>query len=147
MKINIPSEYQQFGKLEICSNRLIGVGAFIKIGEIEPILIGKGLRLPVIWLRARANKNWIPVVERSVSLNPQIEVIEDIITKTTTIKVKDIIIIKAQQKDNECYVDKLDLRPLGLNIWGDSNMLKVGNGELKGNTMQGVGAFIGFNEQ
>lgn len=147
MKINIPSEYQPFDRLNICSNVLIGAGAIIKIGETEPLLVGKGLKLPAIWLRARASKNnWISVVERSISLSPQIEIINDIITNTTTIKIKNIIIVKAQQKGFECIVNELDLRPLGLNIFGNSNLLKVGNGEFKGNTMQGVGAFIGFNE-
>jgi hypothetical protein len=147
MKINIPSEYQPFEKLIICSNVLIGTGAFFKVGEIEPLLIGKGLNLPTIWLRARANKNnWIPVVERSIILSQQLEIINDIVTNTTTIKMKDIVIIQAQQKKIECIINKLDLRPLGLNIFGDENLLEVGAGKFKGNTMKGGGAFFGFNE-
>lgn len=147
MKIIIPSEYQPFEKLSICSNVIIGAGAIIKIGEIEPILVGKGLKLPAIWLRARVNKNnWISVVERSVSKSPQIQIENDIITNTTTIKTNNIIIVKAQQYHSECIITNLDLRPLGLNIFGDNNLLKVGNGEFRGNTMQGVGAFIGINE-
>jgi len=147
MKNNLPSEYQPFERLMICSNILIGAGAIVKIGDFEPILVGKGLILPAIWLRARAkNKNWISLVERSVSLSPQIEIINDIALKTTTIKTKDVIILKAQQVDSTCIINILDLRPLGLNIFGDEQLLKVGAGEFRGNTMQGIGAFIGINE-
>lgn len=147
MKNIIPSEYQSFERLTICSNTLIGAGAIVKIGDFEPILVGKGLKLPAIWLRARANKkNWISIVERSISLNPQIEIINEVTSNTTTIKTKDIIILKAQQLESSCAINDLDLRPLGLNIWGNSQFLKVGEGEFRGNTMQGVGAFIGINE-
>ncbi|WP_461638786.1 hypothetical protein [Labilibaculum euxinus] len=147
MKFNIPSEYQAFDRLTICSNVLIGAGAIIKIGEVEPILIGKGLKFPAIWLKARANKNnWISVVERSVSLNPQIKITNEGDTSTTIIKIKSITILKAIQQNSGCYIDQIDLRPLGLNVFGTSEYLKVGQSEFKGNTFQGLGTFIGINE-
>ncbi len=147
MKFNIPSEYQAFDRLTICSNVLIGAGAIVKIGEVEPILIGKGLKFPAIWLKARANKNnWISVVERSVSLNPQIKITNEGDTSTTIIKIKEITILKAIQQNSDCHIDQIDLRPLGLNVFGTSEYLKVGQSEFKGNTFQGLGTFIGINE-
>jgi hypothetical protein len=147
MKNIIPSEYQPFERLTICSNTLIGAGAIVRIGEFEPLLVGKGLKLPAIWLRARANnKNWISVVERSISLSPQIVIINDVDSNTTIVKTKDVIVLKAQQIDSACIINELDLRPLGLNIFGNEQHLKVGAGEFTGNTMQGIGAFIGMNE-
>ena len=146
MKNNIPSEYQAFDRLTICSNTLIGAGAIIKIGEIEPILVGKGLKLPAIWLRVKDNNNWIYVVERSVSLSPQIEIINDVNTNTTTIKTKDITILKAQQLESSCIINEMNLTPLGLNITGDVQYLKVGGSEFRGNTFQGLGTFIGIDD-
>ena len=147
MKNIIPTEYQPFEQIIFCSNILIEAGAIIKIGDFEPIIIGKGLKFPAIWLKARdKNKNWISIVERSVSLSPQIEIINDIKLNTTTITTKDVIILKAQEIDSTCTVNILDLRPLGLNIFGNEQLLKVGEGEFRGNTMKGVGAFIGINE-
>lgn len=148
MKNNIPSEYQSFEKLTICSNVLVGVGAIIKIGETEPILVGKGVKFPAIWLKTKTNKNkWFSVVERSISLNQQIEIVNDVETNTTTIKINNIIILKAQQIGTACLVNEMDLRPLGLNIIGNSEYLKVGGNEFRGNTFQGVGTFIGFDEE
>ncbi|MHC1773788.1 MAG: hypothetical protein AB9834_00105 [Lentimicrobium sp.] len=148
MKNNIPSEYQSFETLTICSNTLIGVGAIIKIGDVEPLLVGKGLKFPAIWLRARVNKNnWISVVEQSVSLSPQIEVINDIFSNATTIKAKGVIIIKARQRDSSCSISNLDLRPLGINVVGNEKSLNVGGSELSRNTMQGIGTFIGMNDK
>ncbi|MPL77642.1 hypothetical protein SDC9_23499 [bioreactor metagenome] len=148
MKNKLPSEYQPYDRLTICSNALIGVGAIIKIGDIEPILIGKGLRKPLIWLKARTNNQaWIQVVEQSVSLFPQIvSMIEDT-PNTIIIKANSNVIINAIQDGSTCIVKELDLRPLGLNIFGDSQSLKVGGNEFTGNTMQGVGTFIGIDDK
>ena len=69
------------------------------------------------------NKNWVYVVERSVSLSPEIEIINDVNTNTTTIKTKDITILKAQQLESSCIINEMNLTPLGLNITGDVQYL------------------------
>lgn len=147
MKFNKPSEYQKLDRLNICSNVLIGAGAIVKIGELEPILIGEGLNFPAIWLKARTNEgDWVSVVERSISLNSQVRVINVLGTCTTEITTDETIILKARQQGAECFIDQLDLRPLGFNMYGSSQFLKVGESEFIGNTFQGVGTFIGINE-
>jgi hypothetical protein len=74
-------------------------------------------------------------------------VINDITTSTTTIKTKDVIILKAQQIGSTCIVNEMDLRPLGLNITGFNDYLKVGGSEFRGNTFQGLGTFIGIGDK
>ena len=148
MTNNIPSEYESFDKLIICSNTLIAFGAIFKIGDIEPIIVGKGLKLPTIWLRAKSNKkDWVSIVERSVSLNSQIQILDDVNTGSTIIKAQNIIILSAKQNGSTCVIDNLDLRPLGLDITGNSAYLNVGGSKFSGNTFQGVGTFIGIGDK
>ena len=147
MKNNIPEEYQSFEKLTFCSNILIGVRAIFKVGENEPLIIGKGLKLPAIWLKTKTKDDtWISVVERSISLHSQIKIINDMDKNTTIIKTGTITILKAMQVGSNCIVEELNLTPIGLNIIGDSHALKVGESVFEGNTFKGLGSFLIIND-
>lgn len=144
---SLPTNYQPYDKLTICSNTLLGGGHVIAVGEILPIVIGKGTK-PQIWLQAMSapnSKEFVSIIESSVSKHPAVEVIEmdgSIIINIQGIKV---LVVKANS-DNSALVSQLDLRPIGLNVYGNQSSLTAGGSTFSGNTMSGGAVLIGFGD-
>jgi len=46
--------------------------------------------------------------------------------------------------EGEAIIDSIDLRPIGLNLYGDSKNMNVGGGSFSGNSMSGGGVLLGF---
>lgn len=140
-----PNGYQPYKTLTICSNTIKGGGNLVSIGEVLPLLIGKGDK-PQIWLLALANseKNeFITVVERSISKHPIVKVYEE--NKQLNVMLSgDIILSVRQDNEDKATVTKLDLRPLGINIHGNEKSLNVGGGTFSNNSMSGGGTLIGL---
>lgn len=144
---NLPKEYKTLEKLNICSNTIIGGGKIIGINDFAPILIGAG-NIPNIWLYGKNNENkWVPIVEHNLSFHPAINIKRELVKKRITIKIQKTTILNAKMTSkSECKVIAIDLRPLGLNIVGNTNELKVGESSFSNNTFEGLGYMIGFTE-
>lgn len=54
-----------------------------------------------------------------------------------------VLSIKATGEDS-AEIDTLDMRPLGLNVYGTKNELMVGTNTFSGNSMSGGGTLIGL---
>lgn len=139
----IPKGYTPYPEIEICSNKLIGVGNIILIKNIVPLYIGVG-DIPKIWLKAISdikNKTFVDVVEDSISKHPAIKINSN--NSEIIIKIEDIVILETSGNSKKrIRVVKLDLRPLGMNIYGDKNVLHAGNSNFSNNTFSGTGTFL-----
>ena len=144
---NLPASYKPYETLVICSNSMLGGGHIVAVGEILPLVIGTGEK-PQIWLQAIKNpksKEFIPIIEASVSKHPAVEVLEENGNIVVTIQERKVLVVR-EDSPNKAVVNQLDLRPVGLNLFGNETSLTVGNSTFSGNSMAGGGTLIGFGE-
>jgi hypothetical protein len=144
-----PPDFEPYEDLTICSNRLINNRHILELENgVHPIIIGKG-REPNIWLAApvdQARSAWRFVIERSVSLHPAFS-IESRISSSKPIFVragKTIVIRISSFSENAVVIDEIDLRPIGLNIFGTTSVLQVGGAKMVGNSFANMGVAIGI---
>ena len=145
-RTNLPKSFEAYDSITICSNTLLGGGHVVAVGEVLPLVIGKGSK-PQIWLQAMSRpekKEFISIIESSVSKHPAVEVIEENGSIVVTIQSSKVLVISAQE--NSAAITELDLRPIGLNLHGNQSGLIAGGSTLSGNTMAGGGVLIGFGD-
>jgi len=145
---NLPDGYVALNRLNMCSNILIGGGFAFSLGSTLPLIIGKGT-VPIIWMQSYdfKNKKSKILVDGNISKHPDVlvtnpdnGVVEIIINKEVRIlRVKNI-------GDASSVVSFIDFRPIGLNITGNQNELKVGNSSFSKNTIEGVSVFFGLGD-
>jgi hypothetical protein len=144
---NMPKNYNPFNKLTICSNTLNGGGNLVAVGDVLPILIGKGEK-PKIWLQAISDpkKNqFVTIVDDSISKHPAVKVYEASGSLNVMISEEVILSVKIIDQDS-AVVEKLDFRPIGLSMYGNSSSLTVGGGTFTGTSMSGGGTLIGLGK-
>ncbi|QSV15469.1 hypothetical protein [Photobacterium ganghwense] len=143
---NFPPLYKPLDELEICSNKLIGGGNLISIGDVLPILIGAG-RKPKVWLQAMQNKtreSFVTIVDNSKSMHPFVDVKNK--NKITEFYVKDILILRVNNRTRtRAVVDYVNLQPLGINVIGDKSKLVAGNATFSNSTFMNVGTVLNFD--
>lgn len=142
-KGNLPVAYQPYGRLTLCSNLLIGGGHLIQIGDILPLLVGKG-EIPQIWLQAPtdiAGQTFTQLVIASVAAHPAILLNFEGGILSVSAGGKSILRVRGVGPD-EAIVDFLDLRPVGFNIVGDKESLNAGGMKMSRNTISGGGTFL-----
>ena len=142
-KDNMPSSYRPFNKLVLCSNTIINCEHVISIGDVIPLIIGQGEK-PLIWLQAvsePATKKFISVIEASVPMNSAVTIFEEGDVLKVNFEKITVLQIKGN-KDSSAIIDKLDLRPFGFNIFGDSGSLRAGGITLSGNTFQNLNTVL-----
>jgi hypothetical protein len=146
----ISKDYVPFGGIDLCSNKITGPANIITIGNVKPILIGQGKNWPLVWLKAilsPAKKEFIDIVEASESRHRNAVIITDAPIDGVTILYGSTLVLRVQKKSkDQAIVDKLDLRPLGINIFGDSQSLTMGGRVLQRNSFEGVGTIFAFSE-
>lgn len=144
-KNSLPKNYIPFNTLKVCSNTISGGGNLVAIDEVLPLLIGKGEK-PKIWLQALADsksKTFVTIVEESISKHSSVKVFEE--SGLLNIIISEELVLSVKMLDQDTVVvEKLDFRPIGLNIHGDSSSLIVGGGTFSGNSMSGGGTLLGL---
>jgi len=146
---NLPSSYQPYESLLICSNKLVGGGHFIMVGDVIPFVIGKG-DTPRIWLQAmykegKENK-FTTIIENSIPKYPKVNVYKD--GSGIKVNIEGNLILSAREIDlNNLEIEAVDFRPIGFNVYGSQGGLQVGEASLSGNMMSGAQALIGFRDE
>ncbi|MBI3546705.1 MAG: hypothetical protein HY081_08980 [Gammaproteobacteria bacterium] len=100
----------------------------------------------MIWLQALTkpeSKEFVTIVEGSISKHPAVKIYEENNFLKVSVSGTMVLTVRATA-DDSAKVDELDLRPLGLNLHGDSSTLMVGTSKFSGNSMSGGGILIGF---
>ncbi len=144
-KENIPESYKPFDKLMLCSNIITGGAYLISIGNVIPLLVGQGAK-PMVWLQAvidaKAGK-FVTVVDASISTHPAVRVFEE--GDILNVNSGSMLIIRIRSDaPGSAIVDRLDLRPLGINIFGDESKLQAGGNTFMTSSFQGVGTVFAF---
>lgn len=133
--------------LNFCSNAIVGGGHALIYRGFAPVIISGGV-IPRVWLSMEMPTDRITVlVDENHVLHDQLKVVENKELRTTVITVGDTVILSAQMKqDDFCFVDKADLRPIGINLYGTEKELILGNNRFSGNTIVGGNALIRVGE-
>lgn len=141
-KTNLPSSYIPYQKLAFCSNVLEGGGNLIEVAGTIPILVGRG-DPPLVWLSAKQDAKVVTIVEASRAKYSSVTAAN--IFGGTVVMSKGVVLLSARQiSEVEAEVTEIDLRPLGLNVYGDKNGLHVGGMEFTGNHFSGGGTMLGI---
>jgi hypothetical protein len=147
MKINeLPSLYIPFKEFEIGTNRLIDGLVLFSLDDNVPLLIGVN-GCPRIWLSIPADEkgeSWQIIVRDNKSLHPKVTV--NVNGNTVIVDTPDNGIVLKVNKENErlVKVQQINLRPFGINIYGDESSLTIMNNNLSGNTFTGTKIMIGI---
>lgn len=142
---NLPKSFSPYNTLVVCSNTLIGGVGFVAVGDVLPLLIGKGEK-PRIWLQAIAKPNsrdFVTVVEDSISKHPAVKIYEE--SGVIRVEASGTLVLAVRPTgEDSAEVEALDFRPLGLNLHGTKSSLTVGGSTFSENTMSGGKVFIGL---
>lgn len=148
MPLETPTAYRPFVRLLLCSNTFVNTRVPFAAGTQPILLVGSGQSVPLVWLAARRAPNdpsWLYVVVESRSTHPVVSVVADPERRGVTISVAQRLVLAARATtEHEAIVERLDLRPVGLNVFGDGTGLSVGTNRLVGNVLQGVEVGIDF---
>ena len=115
----LPPQYKPYQSITFCSNNLIGGGYIFAMGKVLPLLIGSG-ETPRIWLQAVSSpgsKDFITVVNDSTPTHPAAFVKIDGKKVIVSVQGRTVIATEATGAQS-VVVNELDLRPIGLNVFG-----------------------------
>ncbi|MDN2483769.1 hypothetical protein [Vibrio agarivorans] len=142
------NDFENYNELIFCSNYLRNYKSIIKqaSNDFEPLIIKKGDdEKPLVFLRSYDNKKSesIDIINGSISVVESVKFFRSI--TGCFVGYNDITILEiVKNEDNIMEVISLDLRPIGLNIFGDSTSLNMGGNTMSRSSMSNVGSFIGI---
>ncbi|MFG0356764.1 hypothetical protein [Pseudomonas sp. zbq_11] len=141
----LPASYTPYGVTKLCTNTVVGGAFLLAIGDVIPVLFGKGAK-PQIWLQALQSpqsKKFITLVDASIPVHPKMRVEE--FDQKIFVKLDGAVVLSLEQTgDDELTVNEIDLRPLGLNLYGNSSGLHAGGVSFKSSTFSNVGTIMAF---
>ncbi|MEQ3694238.1 MAG: hypothetical protein ABNH16_04880 [Thalassolituus sp.] len=142
---DLPTNYRAPKKLTIGTNTLESVNILLSFNGFVPLLIGDGKK-PRVWINIPTNKDgteWYPLVKDNFSTNENVIVIES--ESSVKVNTPDGIVIECSKlSDGTINVERLNLKPFGLNVVSDQKQLTVMNQVLTGNGFKNVGTMIGI---
>lgn len=144
----LPKNYNPYQNLSVCSNLLIGGGHLVVLGEVLPLLVGQG-EIPKIWMQAptdKTGKKYVSLVVASVASHPAVNVVSNNAGLTVSVGGTPVLHV-VQESQDSATIDLLDLRPIGLDIFGTKDSLHAGSSNFSHNTFMGVGALLAFEGQ
>lgn len=137
-----PRSYKPFGTLELGSNSLVDVPVPVGVRDTPVFLVGKGRPFPLLWLAAPSDSSggfWGFVVKEGKSYNPAVSVTNDKARHSVTARVSGQVVLQVRTTGSDsATVERLDLRPLGLDVVADRSHLRIGGTQLSKNTFRGV---------
>ena len=143
----LPKSYSPYETLVVCSNTLSGRGHLLAIGEVLPVLVGKGEK-PQVWLQALSNPDkseFVIIVEASISKHQAVKVFEDSGALNIHVGGTNVLSVRVTGEDS-AEIFFLDLRPFGINLHGNNSELKVGNSTFIRNSFAGGGTMISLGK-
>jgi len=140
---HLPIAYKPYPQMKVCSNTIVGRGHLIVIGKVVPLLIGTGPK-PLIWMQAIddvPSKKFAKIVNASIAIHPIVRVAEN--GSDLIVSVAGKVILRMHEIDHDSVVvSELDLRPLGMDVYGDASHLMAGGSNFCGHIFSGAGAAI-----
>ncbi|MDH5903457.1 hypothetical protein L8S00_08600 [Vibrio splendidus] len=146
-------EYDIYDELILCSNRLLNTNYMFRSSDNwSPIVVRKSNQdgnMPSVWLSTRIESEgdyrYVELVKNNEQVffgnNFEFEVTEN----GFYIAIDSTVICEAGDvQDNSIEIFKLDLRPLGLNIYGEHNKLTIGGNQMSRNTVSKSDSMFGI---
>lgn len=148
-EFKVPREYVPLDEYIVCSNVVKKSKFLIDDDGLPPVLIGKGEEdVPRIWIYTRdKTSKVITVVEDNIAVYDLAKF--DHFDKDKLIIVKVVgrkssqVVLKVDYNET-VKIEKIDLRPLGYNIYGDRGRLKVGNTSLSDSSFENLHSVFGL---
>ena len=144
---SLPARYIAFDSLLFCSNKLNGGVNIISINDALPLLIGKGDK-PLVWIQALENEktsSFRLVVEASIPTDSRVRVYEEDGVLIVEAKRTTVLAVRVTG-ESSAEVERVDLRPFGINVHGAKAGLTVGTSTFARNTVNGGTAFIALGK-
>ena len=136
-EVNLPKDYFPYPELNMCGNTLLNVQIPFLLEQTPLLLIGTN-SVPQVWLSARTSPGspeWKYIVQANRSLNPAVYVEVQEENRTVYVRISNAVIIKAvAQSETKATVEVLDLRPVGLNVYGNISGLNLATNRFAGNS-------------
>lgn len=143
-KIDTPHDYVPFQELVLCSNKMVGVHVPFLVDGGVPLLVGNDGG-PKVWLNAKppgTAGHWLPVVRRNKSVHGSVKVATEGAQKVVVTAGTVVVLVVEAMQGTGAEVSQLDLRPLGLNLYGDTSGLTVGTNRIVGNEIHDAQAMV-----
>jgi len=141
INITLPEDYSPYPTLILCSNTLVNVPVPLMIYNKPVLLVGRGY-IPLIWLSAPihpASNQWVYILEGNKPVINSVSVAQLVKERGISISIGSIEVLRAFRESNEISkITLLDLRPIGLNLFGNEEILSVATNTLVGNTFNNV---------
>ena len=146
---NLPEEYEPYNNLNLCGNQLRQVKYLVEDNGFYPILIGKG-ESPRIWVYLKKENKAIAVLRDSNSTFPQVKVNYKkenliIIELHNYNGIDNNKILEIEYSKESAYIKTIDLRPIGYNLYGHIDYVKVGNNTLSNNNFSNIKTLVSIN--
>lgn len=140
---------KKYNEIFIGSNVFKNSKFLFQFNGMVPLICEKG-KYPLIWINAinLKEERQIEVVKESESLLPAINVYKT--SNDILINYNSEVILETSNiisKKNTLVIKKLDLRPLGLNLYLDNDILFIGGIKLESNTFDEGGLSLSVNKQ
>lgn len=142
---NLPNGYRPYSSIDLCGNKLLGGGHILSLGEVLPLVIGAGAK-PLLWMQAITDvktKSFITIVEASIPTLPAVRIKAEDSAVVVLVGIVRVLVVKKVSED-AIEIPEIDLRPIGVNLYGKNGDLYAGTMQFSGNTFSGGGTFIGF---
>jgi hypothetical protein len=138
-----PEDYVPYGVVDICGNVLRNVRYIIELKSVHPFLIGKG-KIPYIWLSSPSKdfSKWNFIVERSAAVHPAVNISQPSQGRMKVSVAGNCLLDIAKYEEDFIQISSIDLQPIGLNVVGSGETLKVGNMIFTKNQMSNSRTFI-----
>lgn len=143
---DLPADYKPYRELGFCSNHFVNTPIAIEVEGHAAVLVGAGAG-PRVWLSAptgQDKRRWTLVVADNTPRVTGVAVrktsqgdLEVLAADTKVLEVREV-------SSDTAAVTWLDLRPLGLDIHGDSNALWIGTNQFSANRIENCNAAIGI---
>jgi hypothetical protein len=141
---NLPENFKPFATLVICGNTFGDGRVLIEVNGSPFLFIGNG-QYPLVWLSMPEvsvgsidNITWIYAIKGNETTQSDYTITK-IEGNTTIIKFKQKEILKVVKHDeNSAEITKIDLRTVGLDIYGDGNTLNLGANKFTNNSFFGT---------
>lgn len=137
-----------YNELVVCSNTLINTKHIFQTDSgWSPLVIRRGT-VPRVWLSVKVNEqagtsSFIDLIVDSKVINSSVKL--NCTKYGFQILIDNQLIAEAGNHTSETLeVVELDLRPLGLNIYGDHKSLNIGNNSMSRNTSSNANAMFGI---
>jgi hypothetical protein len=137
----LPEDFVPFARLNVCGNVMSAGKAPFVVGEKIPLLVGKNAH-PKLWLSAPQNlaaTDWIELIAAGKPLQPEVKVFTSDDQKDVTVQVRRQPILELHiVSPDHAELSFIDLRPIGLNIFGENNVLHLGTNTFLNNSFKNV---------